>query len=180
MSTEPLTVYCPLGDCRSVIELERGEGVYYFKAFTDDPEVPLGYRTPEPNDRVGGDMIVDAGNKRQEMVQCTNSHYLELHIGTTDHLGPDDFVVGPADTTDRIRCPDCGYRFVDTEEGYTTPERDETHRLVGISRECPTEYSEVETVTERTLANDPRIAVRQSCPYCGEYLSFNYRLGGDV
>lgn len=170
-----ITVHCPLGDCHGAIRLRRGVGVYFLEAFGEDPRTPIGYRGPEPAATVGGDRFVDERHRRALVIECTDGHFLRLHLAEESVVGPEECLYGPARTT-TVRCPTCEYGFGEYEEFRLTVSAptERTHELTSITDTAPPAYADVAELSRATLTEHDRFAHRQSCPNCGTLVAFNY------
>lgn len=172
---EPFTVHCPLGECHGAVRLRTGAGVYYLRAYTGDPERPVGYREPEPDATVGGERFVDERRRHQLTVRCTDGHYLRLSVADTSVVDPGDCVYGPVET-DRVRCPDCQYDFGTWEEFVLTAPgpTERTHELTAVTARSPPGYDDVSDLTRAALQEHERFAHRWECPNCGSLVAFAY------
>lgn len=172
---EPFTVHCPLGACHGAVRLRSGVGVYYVRAYAEDPERPVGYREPEPDATVGGDQFVDERRRHQLTIRCTDGHSLRLSLAEESVLDADACVYGPV-STEGVRCPECAYEFGAWEEFVlTTPGPTErTHELRAVTARSPPGYEDVSDLTRTALQEHDRFAHRRECPNCGTLLAFDY------
>lgn len=172
---EEYTVHCPLGTCHGAVRLRSGIGVYYVQAFGSDPRRAIGYRDPQPEATVGGTRFVDERRRRELTIECTDGHFLRLHLADGTTVDRDDCVYGPVET-DAVRCPSCRYgfgewaAFVVSVPGPT----DRTHELTAVTEGVPPAYTDVTDLSRETVNEYDRFALRRTCPNCGALLAFDY------
>lgn len=172
---EPTTVHCPLGACHGAVRLRSGVGVYYVQGYHHNPETPVGYRTPDPAATAGGERFVDERRRRQLTIECTDGHYLRLHMAEAGVVDAEECLYGPVET-DAVRCPSCRYTFGEWASfRLRTPgPTDRVHELQSVTATSPPAYSDVNALTRDALADHDRFSHRRTCPNCGTLVAFNY------
>ena len=130
---------------------------------------------PDPEATVGGSRFVDERRRRELTIECTDDHYLRLHLAEESVLDAEDCVYGPVETQN-VRCPSCQYSFGEWSSFVlrSSGSTERTHELLSISARSPPSVSDVTDLSREALAEHDRFAHRKQCPNCGLLVALNY------
>jgi len=173
---ETYHIECPICQDTIPVELEDYEVVYYIESYKSNPQQLLSWSSPDPDEKVGRELLVSPDWVTNRNHQCDNDHYLILYSCHYEHIGQsDDRIYGPAQEV-KLFCPNCSYRLGDHEDHIVRLDSDLSMQYVLRTIDlAPNEnYKQTDAITMSKAGTFDQLSITHQCPHCGESLYYNY------
>ena len=156
--------------------MESGAGVVAVQGYYEDPDTPVGYHSPDPEEAYGGTLSIPETSITRTDIECSNNHYIRIAATDAD-LSEEHFLYGPI-RENIARCPECQFGFAHREDlTIAAPGvKEGQFELQSVTSEPRARYKEVSSITREALKEHEQLAERNECPHCGSLVSFNYRV----
>lgn len=169
-------VDCPICEDPIEIELADNEVIYFIEAYESNPRRIVSWMAPDPDEKVGRDLVIDQEWTRTVQASCDNDHYVFFTITQYDNVKhEEDRMYGPAEEPD-VHCPACTSRFGGHDEFIFR--FDKSLKMQYILRSVTLSPSQTYTYTESLTPSEAgqvnQMYEVHTCPHCGNDICFNY------
>ncbi len=169
-------IECPICDDIVKIELADNEVIYFIEAYESNPRRIVSWMAPDPDEKVGRDLVIDQEWTRTVRKTCDNEHYIFCTVTQYDNVKhEEDRMYGPAEEPD-VHCPACKSRFGGHEDYIFRFDKSMKMQYIlrSVALSPSTTYTYTEGLTHSEAGKVNQLYEVHTCDHCGSDICFNY------
>ena len=169
-------IECPICDDIVKIELADNEVIYFIEAYESNPRRIVSWMAPDPDEKVGRDLVIDQEWTRTVRKTCDNEHYIFCTVTQYDNVKhEEDRMYGPAEEPD-VHCPACKSRFGGHEDYIFRFDKSMKMQYIlrSVALSPSTTYTYTEGLTHSEAGKVNQLYEVHTCDHCGSDIYFNY------
>jgi|AntDeeMetagen681_2_1112603.scaffolds.fasta_scaffold00121_22 uncharacterized Zn finger protein (UPF0148 family) len=173
---ETYTIDCPLCEQSVSTEAEDYEVIYFVEAYESNPRRFVSWMSPDADQKIGRDLVIDQDWIRTIKLQCDEQHYIFLRVTHYENVDEeDDRLYGPAEEPD-VFCPSCSARFANHSEYILRFDKSLKMQYIlrTVSSSPNDKYTYAESITSGIAGQYSQLCEVHECRHCGLGVHFNY------